>query len=238
MPERLTPADPPGHPGIDRIVDIPEGSNHVEPTFPPAGLFIEEWHHWRGEFDKADREGDAFLRAVSQGLVETLRDIGVKGRMAMAAAEKMGMTYPLKDEWYAMSAAIMAYSRMIRTDALGVFGEGTPGFGFRADSTIMGLDFSEQEPDKSGVHLHNDRIAELGISPIAQGEEVWLEGEQVFIRARRPAEPSQIYVEGWEHFYGEDHPFERLDYTSFVPRLKREFWDPTSASVFYQGLPI
>jgi hypothetical protein len=167
------------------------------------------------------------MRRVAEGYIDTLERYCLIGGVAVGAMLIGRAPHDplIAGEWYAMSAATMANSRLLLADSLGIFSSGSPGLGFRAETTSIGLDFSEMEPAKAGVHLREDIREELELEPLEIGQEVWYEGEEVFIRARRRAKPSDKFTREWWRFYGAEHPFRRRDFTTFVPRLKRHIWE-------------
>jgi hypothetical protein len=225
MSERLTrlPVPPPA----DAMVYVPEGESLHVAVAPPVEYFRREADYWQGEFARADRAGDAVARRSAESYRFIFNEICVTGRITLATMIVGRQPYDpaFAGTWHAISAASMSHSRLVRTDALGLFAKTKVGFGFKADTTKIGVDLDEVEPAKSGVHIHNSILEELHLEPVPLGGEIWYEGEQVFIRARARAQPSQNFVQEWWQFYGAENPFRRRDFTSFVPRLKRELWD-------------
>ncbi|HSE61099.1 MAG TPA: hypothetical protein VLA88_02290 [Candidatus Saccharimonadales bacterium] len=224
MPERMQKLSAP--PPADAMVHVPEGTSFYVSSAPPLRVLTDEKAYWDSEFNRADRSGDVFMRRAAESFRDALK-FSILGRVAIAAmlTNKMPYDAGLAGSWHASTGVAMSMSRLFRSDPLGLF-EDERSLGFVADQTRIGIDFTDEELAKSGIHVRNDLRDELELEPIALGAEEWYEGEEVFVRARARAEPTREFVTRWWQFYGQEHPFRRREFTSYVPRLKSEIWTP------------
>lgn len=92
-----------------------------------------------------------------------------------------------------------------------------------ANEVNDGLDVSDEDILRSGAHFREGRFRELlNATPPAKGETKWYEGEAIFLRAERPANPTNAFQVKWREQFGVR--FKRSQFISVVPRLKTSFW--------------
>jgi hypothetical protein len=84
------------------------------------------------------------------------------------------------------------------------------------------MDYVENELDRTGIHLYDRHLQSIGLDPIEPGHERWYEGDDLYLRARRPAEPSVELLKVYRQHAG--RRMDRVALTSLSARIKRHQW--------------
>ncbi len=122
-------------------------------------------------------------------------------------------------EWQTQTAGLLGQAYLLRE--LGVMGRLGSVLGADDNSQEkMLVDFDSEEPDKTALHVTDRFMGELGLEPVEPGRELWFEGETVYVRARRPAEPTMSLLSAYRKARG-GRRVDRSTYTSLAARVKR-----------------
>lgn len=102
--------------------------------------------------------------------------------------------------------------------------EGDDHFELSFQSNVaMAVDYFTGDPFRSGIHAKDGFVREtLHLTPPEVGESSYYEGDVIYLRAGRPADPTSAFLEDYQGFY--NVPFRPNQYISLVPRLKNSYW--------------
>jgi len=217
-------------PESSQLIDWPL-AGQTGAHLPPADLspdvsvvFNREFQFWNYELgEEAHSSGDQVVvmlaKLLRSRIIYAQPDLQIMLDAARGGVQA-DLSVPIGPEYadlslggyaYMASATTLALSRMCREarfedSARERYGE----------YAVM-LELHPEHLPKHGVHLKDEPLRDIiGIERPEPGQDTWLEGESVFLRARYPAEPSPPIPEDIARF-GEVSMHE---YTSVVPRLK------------------
>lgn len=207
------------------VLALPTQAGEYLVTVPSLNLFKEENIFWRQKQREADKADDTAGRSMAQRISGSLRSIAL-GRLTI---EEMilGIT-PMNaveaGSWYATSVSIMALSRMWR-EVSESSTEDSQGFSLGFATPDACIDFDDTELYKGGLHFKQELLHEsVGIDWPEEADTPELyEGESIYLRASRPAQPTRTLVRSYAAFYGA--PFVPDEFTTIASHLKREVWE-------------
>jgi hypothetical protein len=199
---------------------------------PHPGLLIGEHRFWRGEAKRSNPESRL-------GKVATLfaRQFLSLHRESMIVRDGFeAHTFSNEDvrgavDWYAEAAVMMGYSRLLRIPK--IFTEIQEAIEPPHDDDIdeeelealdlpLFMDYMHNEPDKTGLHVHLDMLSRLELPYINNGKEEWRQDEVIYLRARRPAEPTMELLKVYHRKY--KRRMDRSQFISFSGRMKHSVW--------------
>ena len=210
------------------IIEPPTETTETLVMAPSLGLFRDDLKFWRQKTKEADRSGDAVGRRTGEEMSKNLR-LAAIGRLEVE--QMLDGIEPLDREvtgkWYVTSVATMAFSRMLKElshppedKGKGLSGE------FSFESADICVDYLDVDPHRSGLHAKEPFLRSwydtIGIAWPETTAPVWYEGESIYLRVKRPAEPTSSLAGAYAEFY--DEPFVPREFASIVPRLKSEVW--------------
>lgn len=209
-------------PETHQIMTAPQEAGLVFVTVPSLSLFKNELTFWRTQRQQADRAGDVAMRRIAEGASRELRQAAM-GRMAIEMMVTSNGPYNAEaaGDWFMDSILSVAHTRMLREMRESLTGHELT---FKPDVGLA-VDFSPSDLLRSGIHVTDTYLeTDLKMQPLEPGQEQYYEGDAIYLRASRPANPTENFSEDFYGFYGQ--PFNPRGYTSIVPRLKTEYWIP------------
>jgi hypothetical protein len=139
-------------------------------------------------------------------------------------ARAMDRTYLGK--WHTTSALVMSFSALWREAFPDVVVNGEGNITFDAATLSICADLNTTRPDKSGIHFKHGVLEEVGINwPETENHDTWYEGERIYAAVRRPAKPTQPFMQNYSNAYPNQPQFPAAEYATILPRIKRDVWD-------------
>jgi hypothetical protein len=184
---------------------------------PALSTILTERRHWL----RTRKMEDSPWQEVAKELDTDLRELNL-GSIAILTAQQKGKVFEDADGemvlWhYSRLATILPLSGLLRS--LEASDQGSEE---SEESQQTYIDINLDELDKSGMHVNDITLEDFGMHRQDVGSEVWYESDAIYVRARKPAEPTttllaKIKAQGQSRL-------ERADHTSLVPRMKVEAW--------------
>ncbi|HKX72797.1 MAG TPA: hypothetical protein VJM32_02190 [Candidatus Saccharimonadales bacterium] len=191
-------------------------------SLPSASLILGERRFWREL--KAQTDPETQLGSIAVRLAYHMEELRVGYAMANLAISRgllVGEGALMFTDWYSDAAVSLPYSRFLRKPQIFQHLEQATPPDDDHDH-VMFMDYMPNERNKTGLHLPVRDVADYGLPAIESGSERWLEDEDLFLRARSPAEPTAELTRVYKQEFGKR--FDRAAFISFSPRMKPEAW--------------
>lgn len=212
-------------PPAGAVIEPPRTTGLFAVTAPPLKLFSNEIMFWRAQQKEADKAGNATVRRFAEVSLKKLREAAL-GRKAIEELQASStLELEIIGDWYMTSTLALAMGHMLKEvvaldDQLGLSFE---------SNVAMAVDYFNRDPFRSGMHAKDGFVRDtLNVTPPKVGESSYYEGDVIYVRGDRPADPTTAFVEDYQGFYGV--PFRPDQYISLVPRLKSSYWAGETAS--------
>lgn len=193
-------------------------------ALPALAGIARERSYWQRIRQTADPH--SLPGGMSSGLIRHLDDLIATGReveklVGPQLATAGGKGAHFLSGWYSQAAVIMPYSTFLRSEAAPLMDD--PYIDSQDTEQRFFPDYTDDELDKSGVHVADEVIDKIeGLRPQQIGQEVWYEGETIYLRSRKPAEPSIRFTEMFRT--QKRRHFDRAGHISLAPRMKTAAW--------------
>lgn len=187
---------------------------------PNASLVAGEHRFWRDLAARTDTSSK--LGSIAVSLAEHM-DIVREGYMNVIALRHralLGRYATAVTDWYTDAAVALPYSRLLRRPE--VFGHLEQNESADDKDHLLLMDYMANEPNKTGLHIPAHDTAAYGLPCIDNGLERWLADDDLFLRTRRPAEPTLELLRAYRQNFG--RRLDRSATVSFSPRMKIRAW--------------
>lgn len=195
-------------------------------TIPDKDLLQDEYLAWRTVLRQACADELDLLSEISGQMTIDMRRLtaerlGVLDFLRHANGMSIEDVKPIV-AWQSEVVALTGYSKMARDSrVMAMFGEVSRGKDVGSEASYF-LDFDKADAIKTGMHVVDEYLDDMGFATVKPGDAVWYEGEEIFVRAARPAEPTLEVMRAHNQQVG--YKLDRVALTSLSARIKTDYW--------------